>query len=157
MKTIGYLLVAVVVVAGIYLVLLSVQSRRIPPTVGLSGGHLRPCPATPNCVSSQTQNESAHVRPLEYSGSPEVAWRKLQHTVQHLGGRVVTLQKNYLHATFVTSLFRFVDDVEFLLDEQAGVIQVKSSSRVGRSDLGTNRKRIETIRTSYNGVTEQKE
>jgi uncharacterized protein (DUF1499 family) len=152
-----YGILGIALLISAYLVVLSVRSHTVPVAVGLTDGHLSPCPSTPNCVSSQAQNESAQVQPLVYSGPPEVAWRRLQHTVRDLGGKIVTQQKGYFHATFTTPLFRFVDDVEFLLDKQAGVIQVKSSSRVGSSDLGTNRKRVETIRTSYNNVTEKME
>ena len=63
---------------------------------------------------------------------------------------VVTATEPYLHAEFRSAVFRFVDDVEFLADESAGVIQVRSTSRVGSSDLGVNRKRIEAIRARWN-------
>ena len=58
----------------------------------------------------------------------------------------MTTTETYLHAEFKSAVFRFVDDVEFFADEGAGVIQVRSAARVGNSDLGVNRKRLETIR-----------
>lgn len=142
-------LLGLALLAGLALVMLAVQSRTPPATSGLEGGRLRPCPATPNCVSSQAREESARVAPLAYSGSAGQAWRRLQQVIEATGGEIVTRQDAYLHATFVTPWLRFVDDVECLLDAQAGVIQVRSASRVGRSDFGVNRKRLEAIRSAW--------
>jgi uncharacterized protein (DUF1499 family) len=61
--------------------------------------------------------------------------------------QIITEDKNYLYAEFTSAIMGFVDDVEFYLDEDAKLIQVRSASRLGKSDLGVNRKRIETIRT----------
>ena len=62
------------------------------------------------------------------------------------GARIVERRPDYLYAQFTTQLMRFVDDVEFWFDPAAGVIQVRSASRVGHGDLGVNRARIEAIR-----------
>jgi uncharacterized protein (DUF1499 family) len=61
----------------------------------------------------------------------------------------VIVERNYIHAEFVSAIFRFVDDVEFLFDDHQKVIQVKSASRVGYYDLGVNRRRIEKIRKQF--------
>ena len=66
--------------------------------------------------------------------------------------RVISSSGLYIHAEFTSALFRFVDDVEFFLDERASVIQVRSSSRIGSSDLGVNRKRVEDIRAAFNAL-----
>jgi uncharacterized protein (DUF1499 family) len=66
---------------------------------------------------------------------------------------VITATQTYLHAEFRSAVFRFVDDLEFLADESAGVIHVRSASRVGTSDLGVNRRRVETIRARWNELT----
>lgn len=152
MKIVLYVIPGLAFLIGVSLVMLSLQSRTPPASLGLAGGQLRPCPATPNCVSSQAQDDAARVPPLRYTGSADQAWRNLREVVVARGGRIVTQQENYLHATFVTPLLRFVDDVEFLLDTPAGVIQVRSASRVGRSDFGVNRKRVEAIRAGLNNA-----
>ena len=53
---------------------------------------------------------------------------------------------HYLHAISRTRLLRFTDDLELLLDEQRGQIDVRSASRVGYGDLGVNRRRVERLR-----------
>ena len=63
--------------------------------------------------------------------------------------RVVKLEDNYIHAEFISFIFRFVDDVEFYFDDEQKLIQIKSASRVGYSDLGVNRRRIEKIRKQF--------
>ena len=66
--------------------------------------------------------------------------------------KIVTENETYLYAEFASNLMGFVDDVEFYLDKTAGVIHVRSASRLGQSDLGVNRQRIEAIRAASNGV-----
>jgi len=73
------------------------------------------------------------------------AWARLNHVISEQGGVIDQDDGHYLHATFTSSLFRFVDDVELRLDSAAGVIQIRSASRAGRSDFGVNRQRIERI------------
>jgi uncharacterized protein (DUF1499 family) len=58
-------------------------------------------------------------------------------------------QGNYLHVEMRSLMFRFVDDVEFSLAASAGLIHVRSASRVGYSDFGVNRKRVERIRAAF--------
>jgi uncharacterized protein (DUF1499 family) len=64
------------------------------------------------------------------------------------GATLVTQRPGYLHAECRTKWMGFVDDVEFLLDPAARVIHVRSASRLGRRDFGTNRERIEAIRAA---------
>ena len=66
--------------------------------------------------------------------------------IQDLGGKVDIADESYIAATFSSKVFGFVDDVELRADAEAGVIHVRSASRVGRSDLGANRRRVESIR-----------
>jgi uncharacterized protein (DUF1499 family) len=85
-----------------------------------------------------------------FSGGPAQAFDRLERLVASLPRtRIVTRTSEYLHAEFTTRLLRFTDDVEFLLDEKAGAIHVRSASRIGHSDLGTNRRRVETIRRLF--------
>jgi uncharacterized protein (DUF1499 family) len=122
-----------------------------PANLGLQSGQLAPCPSSPNCVSSFSQDAEHKVEPLTYNSTPAVAMTNLKQAIESLGKtKIITETDNYLYAEFTSSLMGFVDDVEFLLDEGAKVIHVRSASRLGQSDLGVNRKRIETIRTQLN-------
>ena len=124
-------------------------SRR-PATLGPSSGRLRPCSNSPNCVSSQADNLRQTVAPLEFSDDPVAAFNRLEQIVAATPRtRIVTRTADYLHAECQTRLLRFVDDLEFLLDAEARVIHVRSASRVGRSDLGVNRRRVEAIRRQF--------
>ena len=122
-----------------------------PMNLGVHDGKLAPCPASPNCVSSQSKDRDHSIEPLRYTGSPGEAMDRLQKIIIGMErSRIITETGSYIHAEFTSALFRFVDDVEFFLDERAAVIQVRSSSRIGYSDLGVNRKRVEDIRAAIN-------
>jgi apolipoprotein D and lipocalin family protein len=109
------------------------------------------CPSTPNCVSSIDRDRKHFIEPLHYKGSAEDAQNRLLEVLFSLKRtRVVTFEKNYIHAESVSAIMRFVDDVEFYFDDRQKLIQVKSASRVGYSDLGVNRRRIEKIRKLFN-------
>jgi uncharacterized protein (DUF1499 family) len=122
-----------------------------PTNIGVQSGQLAPCPSSPNCVSSFSQDTEHKIEPLAYNSAPTVAITNLKQAIQSLPKtKIITETDNYLYVEFSSSLMGFVDDVEFLLDEGEKVIQVRSASRLGQSDLGVNRKRIETIRTLLN-------
>ena len=120
-----------------------------PP--GLVSGALAACPDKPNCVCSEFEEDAAHyVASLDYSGArAEKAWRDLRQAIEELGGKVAIDNGEYIAATFASSLFGFIDDVECRLDGARNQIQLRSASRVGHSDLGVNRKRIEAITRSF--------
>jgi uncharacterized protein (DUF1499 family) len=113
---------------------------------------LEPCPSSPNCVSSQAP-ESDHqhyIAPFSFSGNPTMAWQRLKAAVlAEKRVSVIEEQGNYLHLEMRSLMFRFVDDVEFSLAASAGLIHVRSASRVGYSDFGVNRKRVEHIRAAF--------
>ena len=122
--------------------------RPAPP--GVRDGRLAPCPSSPNCVSSQAGDDVHRIAPFPFTGTAGAATGRLTAIVRSLPRTtVVAVTETYLHAEFRSAVFRFVDDVEFLADESAGVIQVRSASRVGSSDLGVNRRRIEAIRARW--------
>lgn len=110
-----------------------------PETLGIVNGQLRQCPDSPNCVSSFETRGSHQIAPLEAS-LVEVRAQVLNMP----GAQIIQEADQYLYAEFTSRLMGFVDDVEFL--EQAGRTHVRSASRLGRSDLGVNRKRVEAIR-----------
>ncbi len=130
------------------LALLSWHSRSGPPP-GLAAGHLAPCPDRPNCVGSERTDRAHEVEPLGLEGDPEQAWQRLRETIVRMGGHIERDTGSYLHAVFRTPLLRFRDDLECRLDSAQGVIHLRSASRVGYSDLGANRRRVEALRRQF--------
>lgn len=121
-----------------------------PSNLGACDGKLAPCPHTPNCVSSQSTDSIHQIAPLSYNYTPEKALADIKSVVESLPRtKIITEKDNYLYAEFKSALLGFIDDVEFYLDSNANFIQVRSASRLGQSDLGVNRKRIETIREKF--------
>jgi uncharacterized protein (DUF1499 family) len=119
--------------------------------IGVKDGHLMPCPGSPNCVSSYETDQSHYTEPLTYTGSRENARNVVLSILDALpDANVVQSQNDYIHAEFRSKIFRFVDDVEFQFVESSPIIQVRSASRVGYSDLGVNRKRMDKIRKLFN-------
>ncbi|MFW5718331.1 MAG: DUF1499 domain-containing protein [Spirochaetota bacterium] len=104
-----------------------------------------PCPESPNCVSSYAADEPHAVDALPMpSGDAMQALREVVASFPRT--KIVVEDGDYLHATFTSLVFRFVDDVELRIDREAGVVHVRSASRVGYGDMGANRRRVESIR-----------
>lgn len=123
--------------------------------LGIEDGKLAPCPDSPNCVSSQSADKSHFTDPLKYSGELAEAREKMLAVIADMDrSKIITAKENYIHATFTSRFFRFVDDVEFYFDDREKVIHVRSASRIGYSDLGVNRKRVERIRYGFKEMME---
>lgn len=135
-------------IAVVGLVVLSVTAVR-PAHLGVRNGKLSPVSDSPNCVSSTTEKASFAMEPIGVAGLDQ-PMEKLKDAIEETFPRakLVTEEESYLHYEFTSLIFRFVDDGEFLLDEEGNVINFRSSSRVGYSDMGANRKRIESIRAA---------
>lgn len=138
------LLAIIIFLVVLVLIGLSVASRYRKPLSGLVDGRLHPCPPKPNCICSEYAGQSPY-RAIEFSTQPEEAWEKAVQAIGSLQGKVLEERDNYLHAVFTSRVFRFVDDLELRMDEQERVIHYRSASRTGYSDLGVNRKRVETL------------
>jgi uncharacterized protein (DUF1499 family) len=120
------------------------------PRLGLKRRKLQPCPGKPNCVCSEYEGAVAYVAPIVFMGEPDAAWQRLQSVIGKLSrAKVIETAADYVRAEFTSRILRFVDDVEFRLDRQSGVIQVRSASRIGYSDMGVNRRRVEEIRALF--------
>ena len=118
-----------------------------PTGLGVHEGRLKLSPPTPNCVNSQSADGYSKIAPLAYAGDGRAALARLKALITTMpAARVVEFRADYLYAEFTSRWLGFVDDVEFYLDETAGVIHVRSASRVGRKDFGVNRERVEAIR-----------
>ncbi|MGD9056289.1 MAG: DUF1499 domain-containing protein [Desulfobacterales bacterium] len=112
---------------------------------------LLPCPDSPNCVSSLSDNDKHFIKPFEYSDSLENARQKLIDILENSRGvRLARIESDYLHAEFRSSIFRFVDDVEFYFPAEGSIIHVRSASRMGYYDFGANRRRTERLRAAFN-------
>lgn len=158
-KTIGA--IAIIVVIGLPAALLiagqlNLLSGRRPQDLGVRDGKLKPPRAEAwNTISSQAalhpHTDYHTIAPLAYQGDGKAAFAKLTSIVRaKKGANVITTEPDYLHAEFQTKWLKFVDDVEFMLDEPAGVIHMRSASRLGRKDFGANRMRLEGIRRKFN-------
>jgi len=126
-----------------------------PSNLGVTDGKLAACPSSPNCVSSQAPkaDEEHSTDPLPYTKSPAETIEALKSVIESMERtQIITEESNYLYAEFTSALMGFVDDVEFYVDEDAKVIHVRSASRLGKSDLGVNRKRVEEIRAKLASV-----
>jgi uncharacterized protein (DUF1499 family) len=130
------------------------------PKLGVVDGRLKPPSKTPNSVTSQAnlypdhpQNAYASIAPFSFQGDGEAAIRQLAQVMQQMPRTVIVTQNpDYLYAQCNTALLQFTDDVEFWVDTASKVIQVRSASRLGKSDLGANRKRVEAVRAAFTSL-----
>jgi len=119
------------------------------PRSGVVNDRLQPCPSSPNCVCSEFPDHASYITPVDYNIPPEDAWIHAVSTMQEMGGTLITQGNGYLHATFTSSIFRFVDDFELRMDNENRVIHLRSASRTGYFDFGVNRTRAERFRNSF--------
>ena len=133
--------------AMVLLLLLSACSGSPPPNLGVRDGQLSSCPSKPNCVSSQAADADHFVAPLSFPVHAEVAQRALLEVLPQMeGAKVVTNEAFYTRAEFTSKTMKYVDDVEFVVDPLSNIIHLRSASRLGYSDMGANRRRVEDIR-----------
>ncbi|WP_319583361.1 DUF1499 domain-containing protein [uncultured Pseudodesulfovibrio sp.] len=146
-----YLLILAVAILGA-LFGLSRMSARTPDRIGPIDGRLMGCPGPDNCVSSEAEEAKRRIAPLNATGPVDEVMNRLSRVFESMeGGEVAERRGNYLRAVFTSRLWRFRDDLECLYDEESGSIQVRSASRVGYSDFGANRKRVERLREAFDG------
>jgi uncharacterized protein (DUF1499 family) len=111
---------------------------------------LEPCPRTPNCVSTQAEDPAKRMDPIPFRGDLVASRQRLLDLLNSLPRvRIEESDETRVHAVFTTPLLRFRDDVVFAFDPEAEVIHFRSASRIGRSDWGTNRKRMEELTRLY--------
>ncbi|MBC7376566.1 MAG: DUF1499 domain-containing protein [Burkholderiaceae bacterium] len=158
-----YLKILLVIVVGLFVMVvlagqLGLLRGTAPTSIGVREGKLKPPSKTPNSVSSQAglypdhpQLAYAKIEPFKYSGDGKAAMTRMAGIVRGMERtEVITTEPGYLYAQCTTQLLHFTDDLEFYLDEPAGVIQVRSASRIGHGDRGVNRARVEAIREKFN-------
>jgi len=133
-------------------------SGKRPSDIGVSPSGLAPCPSSPNCISSDARDEAHVTAPFLLDAPPAEAWQVAREVVTQLPRtRIMDESPDYLHAECRSAVFGFVDDLELHIRPSDGFIAVRSASRLGYSDLGVNRRRVEALRSSLirRGVVRQ--
>ncbi|MCW8900943.1 MAG: DUF1499 domain-containing protein [Gammaproteobacteria bacterium] len=156
MKTTLIILALLFSLFVIYFFILGFNSKsKVAP--GLTENHLANCPNTPNCVSSENEQHINHyITPISltqknYSIADTLLM--LKDIVRDMGGTIQLEKKNYIAATFTSAIFGFVDDLEIRIDSTQNMTHFRSASRVGRSDLGVNKKRVQLVKQLYRTKT----
>ena len=118
-----------------------------PANLGVHDGRLALCPSSPNCVSSDDADPAHLIPPFQLAIPAAEAWLSVRRTITELPRTtIITETENYLHAECRSAFFGFVDDLELHLRASEGLIAIRSAARLGYSDLGVNRKRVEQLR-----------
>ncbi|MEQ8762699.1 MAG: DUF1499 domain-containing protein [Planctomycetota bacterium] len=144
-----WIALTIVVVSGLALFGAGWWSRRHPGPVGLVDGELRGCPSSPNCVRSEAGTDEGHrIEPFAIQSDPQVVFERFADQIaKDESATIVKRDEGYLHVEYRSPLIGFVDDLELRLADD--VIHVRSASRVGHSDLGANRRRVEALRKGF--------
>ena len=117
-----------------------------PSNLGVSNGQLATCPDSPNCVSTQATSEMHRMEPIPFTSDTATVLERIKAAIGSTPRTRITAEdKTYLRSEFTTAIMRFVDDVEFFIDEDAKLIHFRSASRIGYSDMGANRKRMASL------------
>jgi uncharacterized protein (DUF1499 family) len=120
-----------------------------PINLGIRDGRLSACPASPNCVSSDAVDDAHGVAPFQLILLPEEGWRSIRSAVEGLPRtKIISFTDDYIYAECTSAVFGFVDDLELHMRPAEKLIAVRSASRLGYSDLGVNRKRVEGLRSA---------
>ena len=160
MRILGFIVLGIALLAIALVVAgqIGLLRGKTPSGLGVHDGRLKPPARTPNSVSSQAdlypdhpQRQFARIAPIRFNSTPEQAMARIVAILQTMQGTViVTNAPDYIYAQSTTQLLKFTDDIEFWLDRSAGVIQVRSASRLGQKDFDVNRNRVEAIRAKFN-------
>ena len=143
-------IVAVILLSPVFFLAIMSLLAKTPENLGVVNGRLAACPSSPNCVSTQATDAEHHIEPIPFDETPDQAIERLKKVIAAVPRlKIVTETGDYLHVEATSMIIRFVDDVEFLVDREAKVIHFRSASRVGHSDLGANRARMERIREAF--------
>ena len=159
LRVFAFLLLAVLIVFGLWLTFVNLTGRENsmwfggrPTTLGVKEGKLAGPRKTPNSVVSEgiESTHPAYVAPIAFTGDPRAALAKLGAVLQALDRvTLIKVEETYLYAEFRSKTLGYVDDFEARVDAAASVIHVRSSSRLGYSDKGFNRSRVELIRAKF--------
>jgi len=115
---------------------------------GIVNSKLSACSKKPNCICTEFPQDNAHF--TEPAASKSISINDITKAIEATGGKIIDTRSNYISATYTSRIFRYVDDFEIRLDEDNQLIHIRSASRVGHSDMGTNLKRIEYFKQALN-------
>jgi uncharacterized protein (DUF1499 family) len=129
-----------------YLIVMTLNS--VTQAAPASERTLPVCPDSPNCVSSQAKDADHYIAPFKIIGNVNEAWSALKNALLSQSRTVITSDTgDTLHAKATSLVFRFVDDIDVMLDADTRLINIRSASRIGYGDFGVNRKRVEMLRS----------
>jgi len=150
MKIVIIIIVSLIIVAILLLFVLG-QMSQSGEANGLVDAKLTKCPDKPNCICTEFEADAIHyIDPIIFTQTNDAeVLSRLKNSVREMGGSIQAETGNYLTATFSSSIFRFVDDLEIRIDTDQNMIHMRSASRVGRSDRGVNKKRIEQLKKLF--------
>jgi len=152
MKSLAIIIAVFLLVGLLAYVVMAVLSQKQPDDLGLHDGLLKPCPSSPNCVCSESHSMGNAQHFIEPIAGNTQTWARLKQVMVKQGGVIQVEAADYMHITFYTAIFRYVDDVEVRLDKENKLIHLRSASRIGRSDFGVNRKRIASIKKALEAM-----
>ena len=156
MKLTFFIIISLFITFVVYLFILGLNSKN-GSAPGLINNKLSHCPDTPNCVNSEYPEQQDHyISPIDIISKQKINTSPLpllKDIIQEMGGTVIRQSDNYLAGTFTSNIFRFVDDIELRFDNEKNLIHFRSASRVGRSDMGVNKKRVNLIKQFYSKRT----
>jgi len=144
----GFLFVAgVLLVVALILFVVNGCSGKRPDEIGIGSSGLKGCLKSPNCVSSEAKDEQHAIESFRLKGDPYINWPLIQDEIRSMSRWVIiTATDNYIHVECKSRIFRFVDDLELYFNSFNGIISIRSASRIGYSDFGANRQRVEVLR-----------
>jgi len=146
-----WIILLVVAVPFLIPALLNLGASR-PQNLGVNDGLLSPCPDSPNCVCTQDDSPEHQMKPIPFTDSPDDALERIKAAIQSLPRTaLISESKTYLHFEVRSLIYRYVDDVEIYIDAPQKLIHFRSASRVGKSDMGVNRARMDELVTLLNG------
>ncbi|WP_037071103.1 DUF1499 domain-containing protein [Psychromonas arctica] len=145
MNKILIIVTAIFVVIVIAFFVLGVMSKS-GHAPGLKQGQLQACTSIENCVFSENiDGAENNIQPFAFDGEKAVFLTQLKTSVESMGGKIVDIEDGYIAATFTSAIFGFVDDLELRVSDDH-LLHFRSASRVGKSDLGANKKRVEALK-----------
>ncbi|MEX0810851.1 MAG: DUF1499 domain-containing protein [Chitinophagales bacterium] len=126
-------------------------SATAPEGLGVFEDKLSDCPASPNCVSTMESedDEKHYMEPLQFDDLQEARLKVISIIMETPRTEILLQNREYIHAEYTTPILRFVDDVEFYFDTENKLLHFRSASRVGYSDFGANRRRMEKFKKAY--------
>lgn len=144
-------LTGVIAAMGVIVIYMVVRNNLTPKNLGVNNGKLSKMPNKPNGVSSQTDEKDKKVEALKFKANLESSKEQIIKTIENYGNaKVIKNENNYIYAVFATGKMKYHDDVEFYFDDSEKLIQFRSASRIGYSDMGLNRERYNKLREFYN-------